>query len=107
MQITTDCLLFDLDGTLVDSTQSIANHWRSWSVINNLDPNMVEVISKGRTARDTIQFVVGNAANVDELVSDFIYQEILLAKGLTPIPYAAEFLSQIPIEVLAKPRLQV
>jgi sugar-phosphatase len=96
MKIAAYCLLFDLDGTLVDSTRSIANHWRDWSLVNKLDPDIVEAVSKGRTARDTINIMVGSHENIEQLTHDFIQQEISLANNLSPIPYAEEFLSRLP-----------
>ena len=43
-------VLFDLDGVLVDSTQSIVSVWTAWARKNSLEPaRVLEVIHGRRT----------------------------------------------------------
>lgn len=50
-------LLFDLDGTLVDSGDAIERAWRSWSVRHDLDPEKVLAMSIGRRGVETVALV--------------------------------------------------
>jgi mannitol-1-/sugar-/sorbitol-6-phosphatase len=55
-----DCgaLLFDLDGTLVDSTAVVQRTWAAWSSMHGFDPTKVLAAAQGRRAMDTVrQFV--------------------------------------------------
>ncbi len=48
-------LLFDMDGTLVDSTSVIAGLWRRWSARHGVDPDGVLLASPGRRAIETVK----------------------------------------------------
>lgn len=50
-------LLFDLDGTLVDSGDAIERAWRGWSARHGLDPAMVLATSVGRRGVETVALV--------------------------------------------------
>ena len=48
-------LLFDMDGTLVNSTAIIAGLWRRWAARHSLDPDAVLLASLGRRTIETFQ----------------------------------------------------
>lgn len=98
MRFSSGFLLFDLDGTLVDSTQQISNCWRSWAIENNLNPDVVDVLSRGRTAKETIKlaFAAEAKADVDKLTRDFIQSEIKATFNLTPIFHSKQLLASLP-----------
>jgi sugar-phosphatase len=48
-------LIFDMDGTLIDSTAVISNLWRAWAARHGVDPDEVLRSSPGRRAIDTIR----------------------------------------------------
>lgn len=52
-----DCgaLLFDLDGTLVDSTAVVERTWTAWSSMHGFDPTKVIAAAHGRRALDTVR----------------------------------------------------
>lgn len=52
-----DCgaILFDLDGTLVDSSDAVARTWTTWASIHQLDPNDVFYAARGKRPIDTIR----------------------------------------------------
>lgn len=97
MQFLFKCLLFDLDGTLVDSTDQISKSWRSWATENNLDPENVDLLSRGRTAKETISLVVSLEADIDSIADAFIRREIQSAQGITPINFAKQLIDSLPI----------
>jgi mannitol-1-/sugar-/sorbitol-6-phosphatase len=52
-----DCgaLLFDLDGTLVDSTAVVERTWTAWSSMHGFDPSKVLAAAHGRRTLDTVR----------------------------------------------------
>lgn len=50
-------ILFDLDGTLVDSTLCVEEHWREWAIKHGLIAEEILKISHGRPTIDTIRIV--------------------------------------------------
>ena len=57
MNIKCEAVLFDLDGTLVDSTLCVERHWREWATKQNLNAEEILKISHGRPTIDTIRLV--------------------------------------------------
>ena len=53
-QLVVDAVLFDMDGTLVDSTEMVETLWRHFAVENAADVNQVIDFAHGRPSRDTI-----------------------------------------------------
>ena len=54
MQIDVAALLFDIDGTLVDSTAAVERTWRTWAAHRGLDAGEILSVCHGRRAEDTI-----------------------------------------------------
>lgn len=53
-----DAVLFDIDGTLVDSTAAVIRTWRAWAASNDVDAEEVLRVCHGRRTEDTVaQFV--------------------------------------------------
>jgi sugar-phosphatase len=88
-------LLFDLDGTLVDSSSSVEQHWRRWARLHGRDdPERVLAVVHGHRSIDAIRLLapsldaVTEAARVDaEQAAD--------ARGVTAMPHAAELLASL------------
>ena len=57
MNLKCQAILFDLDGTLVDSTLCVEQHWREWATKHNLNAEEILNISHGRPTIDTIRLV--------------------------------------------------
>lgn len=58
-------MLFDLDGVLVHSTQSIESAWQAWAAGHNLAWETVRPHVHGRHAVDTIRALLGDLADAD------------------------------------------
>lgn len=54
-----DAMLFDLDGVLVDSSASVAQHWPAWAVEHDLDPGAVVRAAHGRRTVETVTAFLG------------------------------------------------
>lgn len=83
-------ILFDMDGTLVDSSESVVRSWRAWAERRGLDPAVVLPVCHGRPARDTIRLLAPEADLPTEY--DFVLQEELREGGVAAIAGAAELL---------------
>ncbi|MGV2829675.1 HAD-IA family hydrolase [Myxosarcina sp. GI1(2024)] len=71
-QLQCQAILFDLDGTLIDSTHCVENHWRQWAQQHNLNAEEILKISHGRPTAETIRLVaphldaIAEARTLDE-----------------------------------------
>ncbi|KAI9804344.1 MAG: hypothetical protein M1833_007151 [Piccolia ochrophora] len=55
--------LFDMDGTLCDSTQAIIKHWHKIGAELGVDPNTIMATSHGRRSIDTLRLYDPSKAN--------------------------------------------
>ena len=87
-------VLFDMDGTLLDSTACIEALWRRWSARHGLDADSVMQHVHGRRSIETIAAV---APDLDAATEDAALQveEIGSLHGITRIAGAAELLSAL------------
>ena len=87
-------VLFDLDGTLVESTGLISDILSQWASAQGLDVQSVLNYSHGKRTIDIVQHYIK-----DERITEHYYaltQRFLEAAVYTQsIPYAAEFIHQI------------
>lgn len=87
-------VLFDMDGTLLDSTACIEAIWRRWSARHGLDADAVMPHVHGRRSVETIAAV---APELDAATEDAALQveEINSLHGITRIAGAAELLAAL------------
>jgi len=88
-------ILFDLDGTLVDSTASVGRIWSVWARHHNLDPDWVIEQAHGRRSIETIQLCapwLDAEAETERMES----LEIDDTQELTVIPGTLELLRSLP-----------
>ncbi|MEW1953120.1 HAD-IA family hydrolase [Terrabacter sp. NPDC080008] len=95
MRLEIDAVLFDIDGTLVDSTPAVERTWTTWASRHGLDPAEILAVCHGRRAEDTVsRFVPAHerAAAVAEL------EELELADldEVVALPGARELLTRLP-----------
>jgi len=55
VQFNVDAILFDIDGTLVDSTPAVERSWRTWAARRDMDADAILQICHGRRSEDTIR----------------------------------------------------
>ncbi|EXJ92635.1 glycerol 3-phosphatase 1 [Capronia epimyces CBS 606.96] len=56
-------LLFDFDGTIIDSTEAIVKHWHKQGELMGVDPNVILATSHGRRSIDTFKIYDPSKAN--------------------------------------------
>lgn len=54
MRFEIDAILFDIDGTLVDSTPAVIRTWQAWASRRGLDAEAILRVSHGRRSEDTV-----------------------------------------------------
>ena len=90
---TFDAVLFDMDGTLIDSTPAVIRSWLAWCVERGIDPSFLEG-AHGQPGRD----IVASLVPPEEFEAAFerIQQlEITEVSDVTVFPGAADALSAI------------
>jgi sugar-phosphatase len=94
--ITLNCqaILFDLDGTLVDSAFRVQRLWLEWGKRNGIDPNSIMDVMHGRRAGETISIVAPHLSVQDEL-NILENEEITDMAGVRPYPSAKDLLSKL------------
>ena len=89
--------LFDMDGTLVDSTAVVEHVWTGFSDRHGLDAEALLAYAHGRQAADTIAHVLPGltAAERDELAAALVAEELTRTDGIVEIPGAASLLTRL------------
>ncbi|RMJ03380.1 hypothetical protein CDV36_015096, partial [Fusarium kuroshium] len=90
-----DGLLVDLDGTLIDSTESVVKHWADVGKKINVDPKVILETSHGRRSLDVLQVVAPNFANWDFVRSIEGVIPVRYGHLAKEIPGAIDFLSDL------------
>lgn len=97
MEFLVEAVLFDIDGTLVDSTPVVERTWRAWAPGRGLDAEAILRVSHGRRTVDTVALflpVAERAAAVRELETI----ELGDLDGVVALPGAAALLAALPGE---------
>ncbi|GAB3686971.1 HAD-IA family hydrolase [Nocardiopsis oceani] len=97
MRISVDAVLFDIDGTLVDSTGAVERTWRAWAEAHGTDPEEILKVSHGRRTEDTVAMFLP-ADRVDEATAELEELELGDLDGVAALPATAGLLSALPPE---------
>lgn len=83
-------LLFDMDGTLVDSKDAVESAWTAWARDNGLDPAAVLAACHGPDAATTVKRFLPDisAAELAEHVAAHLERECADTSGVRPAPGA-------------------
>jgi sugar-phosphatase len=68
-------LIFDLDGTLVDSTVVVERHWTAWARRNGVDPEKLMAVVHGRPSIQTMRMFVPETTVEQSKAFDRIEEE--------------------------------
>ena len=87
-------ILFDLDGTLVDSAFRVQRLWLEWGKRHGIDPQSIMEVMHGRRAGETISIVAPHLSVQDEL-GILENDEISDMEGVRPYASAQTLLSKL------------
>lgn len=90
-----EAILFDMDGTLIDSSKACARIWGRWADHYGLDPESVIHQSHGRRPEDTARSILGEEADIEAAVALFT-QEEAKETDVTTILGAEALLNKLP-----------
>lgn len=89
-------MLFDMDGTILNSIAAAENVWAKWASSHGIDIKTFLPTIHGRRAIDTIASLNLPGVNVATEAAYITQAEIAEVEGIQQIPGAAAFLNQIP-----------
>jgi len=94
---TVDAILFDMDGTLIDSTPGVLNAWQIFANDYGLDATEVAHASHGRRLYDTLKQHC-RINDEEKLQQEIIrFEQAVIEGGPVPLPGAQTLLQQIAV----------
>jgi mannitol-1-/sugar-/sorbitol-6-phosphatase len=91
-----DKVIFDMDGTLVDSQAVVARAWRKWAAKHGAPLEEVLAISHGRRTEEIMRLFVPAGADLAREASDLEAAETADSEDVRAVPGALELLRWIP-----------
>lgn len=95
--ISCKAILFDMDGTLVDSTQVVEAAWRPWAARHNLPLNSVLSFSHGRPTIATLEHFLPGRDHTREL-NELAHFSETQTEGIFAVPGAADVLQSLQLQ---------
>ncbi|HEU0185004.1 MAG TPA: HAD-IA family hydrolase [Blastocatellia bacterium] len=93
---TCEAILFDMDGTLVDSTICVESTWRIWAARHNLDIEKILQVAHGRQNHETIRLVAPRLETPEE-IAFLIRAEEECQDGIIAVPGARDLVDMLPV----------
>jgi mannitol-1-/sugar-/sorbitol-6-phosphatase len=90
-----EAILFDMDGTIVDSSVPVQKAWKQWADSQGIDFARVLEVMHGRRAVETMQLLAPHLPQ-PATVDRFLEEEELDVEGIVAIPGAAQFIASLP-----------
>jgi len=89
-------VLFDMDGTLLDSHIAVERVWKKWAAAFGRDSAPIMAVCHGRRTIDTVRAFDIPGLDVEAEVKKIEALEIADTDGIVPIAGAAELLARLP-----------
>jgi sugar-phosphatase len=99
--LTCRAVLFDMDGTLVDSTAVVEQVWGEFAARYGLDLGEILRTSHGVQGRDTVARFAPAGADVPALTAELGAMERVRTQGIVPLPGAERLLAALPPDAVA------
>jgi hypothetical protein len=95
-----DAILFDIDGTLVDSTAVVERIWRTWATSWDIDVAEILRVCHGRRSQDTIALFLplDRRAEATEELAQLELQDVEDVEDVVALPEADEMLRSLAAE---------
>jgi len=92
------CVLFDMDGTLLDSRAPMHRAYTEWAHRYGLDPAQVVREAQGRRTIDTLRTLAPAGVDVEAETLALMQREYDDIEGIVEIPGAGELLRALPAD---------
>lgn len=96
LERTFSAVLFDMDGTLVDSRVVVERVWRDWAAANDLDSRAILAVSHGRRTIDVVREFAKDQMDCKVEAAKIDAAEVADVDGITSIPGSADLLRRLP-----------
>lgn len=90
--------LFDMDGTMIDSTRVAERIWRDWAERNGADAAALLAAVHGVRAVDTIRRFAREGTDIEAEAIRLTEAEIAAVDGILPVPGIEAFVAALPAE---------
>ncbi|NIH78892.1 HAD-IA family hydrolase [Amycolatopsis viridis] len=90
--------LFDMDGTLVDSTEVVETLWTEFGARHGIEPARILSYAHGRQSRDIVARFLPETS-VDAATAALLEEELNRLEEIKPVPGAPEFLRRVAAQV--------
>ena len=95
MILDVDAILFDIDGTLVDSTGAVERAWQAFTAAHGIDVDTLLSVSHGRRSADTIADFLPEPER-EAAVAELDALELADLDDIVALPAVAELLTSLP-----------
>lgn len=89
-------ILFDIDGTLIDSTETVERSWDIWATEYGVDHHEVLKVCHGRRTEDTVARFVAPQHRIAATARQLALQEQADLAGVAALPGARRLLAALP-----------
>ena len=93
-----DAILFDMDGTLIDSTAAVERQWRRWAAVHGLDAARILAVSHGRRTIETMRDVAPHLQMTERDAALFDEEEGHDSEGVVPVAGSRQVLDSLPAD---------
>ncbi len=100
-EIRVRAVLFDMDGTLVNSNAAVLLVWRRWAKRHGLDGDAITASTHGRRAADTIRSYAPASVDLAAEVAWLEEHELAERDGIVAVPGARELVAALPPDRVA------
>ena len=88
-------VLFDMDGTLVDSRAVVERTWRNWAERHGLDAEAILAVSHGRRTEETVRRFAPARLDVELETENLVASEVADVRGIRAVSGAQELISSL------------
>lgn len=88
-------ILFDMDGTLVDSTACVERVWRAWAAERGVDQDALMAVAHGRQNPDVLRLVAPHL-DIEQEAAALVEAEERCRDGIVPVAGAVQLLDALP-----------
>jgi len=97
MRFSVDAILFDIDGTLVDSTAAVIRTWETWAATHGIDAQEILRVCHGRRTEDTLALFLP-AAQHAAAVAELQQLELADLDEVIALPGTRSLLTGLPAD---------